>query len=374
MRAALSEALATSDLRLDPARARVGARRHARRGQRPRGADLLRRRGRGLTRRLSRSEPARRAGERGRPAGRDPLAVGTRHSSGAPRGDHRAGEPRPGLPGPRRSLLHPADPADDGEADLLAGGRALHRRRSRQHRRPASPHRPAGADRAGARPRRPLPPARQLRRPPRRPADRPRSTRSASTSTCHRAAGSVPWDRLAPLLARKAGAPLLLEVHPPRPSAAHISSRPPSRPSPRRLFRRPPSSRPAFPGPGIASSAPAAPWSLVMPFRVSLPSLRRRRRRPGRPRRGSSFDWVDASRARSSGTRSRPASRMSSPESTSSGPAEQPVCCTTASIRADGLLSGDAQRRLGQAPGRGRRSRQRRSARCRRGCRVRRRS
>jgi sugar phosphate isomerase/epimerase len=34
--------------------------------------------------------------------------------------------------------------------------------------------------------------------------------------------GTVPWDRVAPLLARKAGAPLLLEVHPPRPSAAHI--------------------------------------------------------------------------------------------------------------------------------------------------------
>ena len=31
--------------------------------------------------------------------------------------------------------------------------------------------------------------------------------------------GSVPWDRLGPLLARKAGAPLVLEVHPPRPSA-----------------------------------------------------------------------------------------------------------------------------------------------------------
>jgi sugar phosphate isomerase/epimerase len=34
--------------------------------------------------------------------------------------------------------------------------------------------------------------------------------------------GSVPWQRLAPLLARKRGAPLILEVHPPRPSAAHI--------------------------------------------------------------------------------------------------------------------------------------------------------
>ncbi len=34
--------------------------------------------------------------------------------------------------------------------------------------------------------------------------------------------GRVPWDRLAPLLARKAAAPLLLEVHPPRPSARHI--------------------------------------------------------------------------------------------------------------------------------------------------------
>ena len=34
--------------------------------------------------------------------------------------------------------------------------------------------------------------------------------------------GNVPWDRLAPLLARKAGAPLLLEVHPPRPSAANL--------------------------------------------------------------------------------------------------------------------------------------------------------
>jgi sugar phosphate isomerase/epimerase len=33
--------------------------------------------------------------------------------------------------------------------------------------------------------------------------------------------GTVPWNRLAPLLARK-GAPLVLEVHPPRPSAAHL--------------------------------------------------------------------------------------------------------------------------------------------------------
>jgi sugar phosphate isomerase/epimerase len=34
--------------------------------------------------------------------------------------------------------------------------------------------------------------------------------------------GTVPWQRLAPLLARKRGAPLMLEVHPPRPSAAHL--------------------------------------------------------------------------------------------------------------------------------------------------------
>jgi sugar phosphate isomerase/epimerase len=34
--------------------------------------------------------------------------------------------------------------------------------------------------------------------------------------------GNVPWDRLAPLLARKGGAPLVLEVHPPRPSAAQL--------------------------------------------------------------------------------------------------------------------------------------------------------
>lgn len=33
--------------------------------------------------------------------------------------------------------------------------------------------------------------------------------------------GTVPWNRVAPLLARKA-APLVLEVHPPRPSAAHL--------------------------------------------------------------------------------------------------------------------------------------------------------
>jgi sugar phosphate isomerase/epimerase len=33
--------------------------------------------------------------------------------------------------------------------------------------------------------------------------------------------GTVPWIRLAPLIARKA-APLMLEVHPPRPSAAHL--------------------------------------------------------------------------------------------------------------------------------------------------------
>ena len=34
--------------------------------------------------------------------------------------------------------------------------------------------------------------------------------------------GKVPWDGMAPLLARKTGAPLLLEVHPPRPSAASL--------------------------------------------------------------------------------------------------------------------------------------------------------
>ena len=34
--------------------------------------------------------------------------------------------------------------------------------------------------------------------------------------------GTVPWDRIAPLLSRKNGAPLVLEVHPPRPSAARL--------------------------------------------------------------------------------------------------------------------------------------------------------
>jgi sugar phosphate isomerase/epimerase len=34
--------------------------------------------------------------------------------------------------------------------------------------------------------------------------------------------GTVPWERVAPVLARKAAAPLLLEVHPPRPSAAKL--------------------------------------------------------------------------------------------------------------------------------------------------------
>jgi sugar phosphate isomerase/epimerase len=34
--------------------------------------------------------------------------------------------------------------------------------------------------------------------------------------------GTVPWRELAPSLARKAGAPLILEVHPPRPSAARL--------------------------------------------------------------------------------------------------------------------------------------------------------
>ena len=34
--------------------------------------------------------------------------------------------------------------------------------------------------------------------------------------------GNVPWDRLAPLLARKGAAPLVLEVHPPRPAAAQL--------------------------------------------------------------------------------------------------------------------------------------------------------
>jgi sugar phosphate isomerase/epimerase len=34
--------------------------------------------------------------------------------------------------------------------------------------------------------------------------------------------GNVPWEKLAPLLARKGGAPLILEVHPPRPSASRL--------------------------------------------------------------------------------------------------------------------------------------------------------
>jgi sugar phosphate isomerase/epimerase len=34
--------------------------------------------------------------------------------------------------------------------------------------------------------------------------------------------GTVPWQSLAPLLARKHGAPLVLEIHPPRPSAARL--------------------------------------------------------------------------------------------------------------------------------------------------------
>jgi sugar phosphate isomerase/epimerase len=34
--------------------------------------------------------------------------------------------------------------------------------------------------------------------------------------------GTVPWQRLAPLIARKNAAPLVLEVHPPRPSAARL--------------------------------------------------------------------------------------------------------------------------------------------------------
>ena len=34
--------------------------------------------------------------------------------------------------------------------------------------------------------------------------------------------GTVPWERLAPLLGRKNGAPLVLEVHPPRPSARRL--------------------------------------------------------------------------------------------------------------------------------------------------------
>jgi sugar phosphate isomerase/epimerase len=34
--------------------------------------------------------------------------------------------------------------------------------------------------------------------------------------------GNVPWDLLAPLFARKSGAPLVLEIHPPRPSAANL--------------------------------------------------------------------------------------------------------------------------------------------------------
>jgi sugar phosphate isomerase/epimerase len=34
--------------------------------------------------------------------------------------------------------------------------------------------------------------------------------------------GTVPWERIAPLLGRKNGAPLVLEVHPPRPSARRL--------------------------------------------------------------------------------------------------------------------------------------------------------
>jgi sugar phosphate isomerase/epimerase len=34
--------------------------------------------------------------------------------------------------------------------------------------------------------------------------------------------GTVPWQRLAPMLARKNGSPLVLEVHPPRPSAGRL--------------------------------------------------------------------------------------------------------------------------------------------------------
>ena len=215
--AALSEALATSDLRLilhGPGSVRAGTRDG---DSALAGPDLLRRRGRGLTRRLSRSEPARRAGERGRPAGRDPLAVGARHSSGAPRGDHRAGEPRPGLPGPRCALVHAAHPADDGKANLLAGRRALHRRRPRQHRRSASPHGPAGADRAGARPRRPLPSARQPRCPVRRSRlARDRSAASRPSPAARPREGALgrdgatprPQDRSSPLARGPPAAPI----------------------------------------------------------------------------------------------------------------------------------------------------------------------
>ena len=34
--------------------------------------------------------------------------------------------------------------------------------------------------------------------------------------------GTVPWQRIAPLLARKRGAPLIFEIHAPRPSASHL--------------------------------------------------------------------------------------------------------------------------------------------------------
>ncbi|MGC1800493.1 MAG: TIM barrel protein [Solirubrobacterales bacterium] len=34
--------------------------------------------------------------------------------------------------------------------------------------------------------------------------------------------GNVPWSRFAPLLARKSVAAMVLEVHPPRPAAAHL--------------------------------------------------------------------------------------------------------------------------------------------------------
>ena len=167
---------------VDPARSRLAAGGHSVERPRARGARLLRGRGRRAARRLPRGQLPRRPGERGRAARRDALSRRGLQARRASRGDDRPREPCAGLPRPRRPLPHAARTAHDGEADRLAGDRRLPRRRARSPGRLPSPHRHRRADRAGARPCRGLPSARQPGRASRRrgpPGARPGAARPA---------------------------------------------------------------------------------------------------------------------------------------------------------------------------------------------------
>ncbi len=76
-------------------------------------------------------EPARRTGQRGRQAGRGPVAGGARPARRATRLIIALENLAPVFPA-RRALVHPDAPSDDREADLLAVGRPLHGRRACQ--------------------------------------------------------------------------------------------------------------------------------------------------------------------------------------------------------------------------------------------------